>query len=232
MKGTQTPLPLIEKRAYKPETFFVHSGVAEIVLHADKTLASKVPGITLITGDKFKGKSHLGIYLTAAAVKLGGFAVYLNFNEALTVIKEKKYEVINKATSILIDDFDKLALNFPSENSGPVVSFCEHCKNNNIHLFFILSKSIDELPCDLHIISRLKGARFFEILDPADQDLEKLLISIAKQRGLKLGKKGEEFVIKRLPRTVKSLNEYLDRLTSLNKFAVGKMGFGRVKEVI
>ena len=78
---------------------------------------------------------------------------------------------------------------------------------------------------DQHINSRLQAGSGFALGSPHESELPAIIDIMARQRGIKLTEKKQEFLERRLGRDLPAIEEYLERLVHLTNVLGKRVGF-------
>ncbi|MCB9030214.1 MAG: hypothetical protein H6619_04120 [Deltaproteobacteria bacterium] len=223
----QVGLNIVPRLRYTPENFVFHSGTEQ----AWDACISQLPldsfQICYLHAANRYGKTHFSIALSDWLAKREMFPKLmdgLSFEKWLlqNFLNDSKHiRTVDPSEVIIVDDADLYFDKITPGLSGPFVNFVETYRTAKAGIVFLSSKSIDALPCDNHVISRLKAGAGLSILAPSPEELPKILSALAKQRGVKLTERNILFLEKRLARDITSLEHYLDRLLHLSQ-ALGK----------
>lgn len=213
----QIPLRLTRVLSYTPESFFIHSGVRELLENILFSISKEDFSCFYIYGGKYSGKTHIGILIASFAKDYQVYPYLVSGKEISSFIEEhSNYNLSDK--DLVIFDSAEQYFNFitPGE-SGKFVNFYENLKNNRTKLLIFSSKSIDAFKCDEHIKSRLLGAAFGKLDFPCESELKKIIQLMGVQRGIKLEENNLEYLDKRLGKSFESINEYFERLIYLSE---------------
>jgi len=215
----QVALNIIPRLPYSSQNFVLHEGVEPIVNALAKNFKTEGFSISLVIGLPRSGKTHLVVYLTEKLSKQGLFPNIIEGND----LPEFSYKLDsleshkNISEPIFIDNIHEYLLSVTPGESGQFVSFVEWCRRNQVKLLLTSSVDLSQLPCDDHVMSRLRAAVDYTIGVPSDQDLPLIIEAFSRQRGVKLSKRYIDFLIRRLGRDLLSLEKYIDRLLHLSQ---------------
>ena len=209
----QMPLNLLHSLVLSPDNFVVHSGVAELVRELTERVRPGVFMAAYVDGAQCTGKTHLAIKLAALFVERGlhprlvegaQFAEFLN-----SVVSGN---LLTPTDLILVDDAHIYLSQVLPGSSGLFVGAFERLRTAGVPIIMISAKGVGELPCDEHVLSRLRPASAYTVSAPSDHDLDEVIGSMAKQRGCKLSDVKLHFLSRRVSRDIKGIDEVLGRL--------------------
>lgn len=220
----QLRLNLTPCLSYSAKNFIAHSGVGAQLNQITAMLETDPPRFCFVHGDARWGKTHFGIALADKLVNLGLRPVFIEGLELANIVAHGAHRFMERET-IIVDDAHLFFSEIQAGQSGPVVKFFEELRVKAIGLVLISSKHIEEFPCDEHIVSRLKGCAAFEIGMPEPTQLQSVMDSMAKQRGMALNGRKLKFVENRLQRSVPDVERYLTRLQHLSEIVGKKVSF-------
>ena len=241
--SSQLPLSITPRLPFKSSNYVVHSGVSKIVEGATKLVSQNNFQLIFIEGGKTSGKTHLSVYL---ADKLANKDRYpriidgLEFKHSLDFINSnfdsaifnKEKNNTSSESFLIIDSAEEYFETVSPVDEGKFVTFIEKLRKLNLPVIFISAKSIESLKCDVHIMSRLKSSISFLIEDPNEEEMRNIVNSMILQRGLKLKDKKLDFLMKRLPRSIHDVTNYLERLDTLMSIKSAKADFGTLGDAI
>ncbi len=211
----QVSLNIIPRLPYSSANFIAHEGVAETerVLKAI-TLKTEFAS-AFIVGPERSGKTHLAVSMVEW---LGRQGIDVRFVTGLD-IPTLGYELDSKTETapevIIIDELQDYLLSVQPGGSGQFVSLFEWARRHNTKLILFSGVTIEELPCDDHVKSRLRSSLNLLIGSPSEHEVSAIIESMSKQRGFRLQPRNLEFLRRRLGRDISSLEKYLDRLIHL-----------------
>lgn len=228
----QLGLDLTPRMSYTGGQFVIHSGVKEILSGIDLLLDKKNFSPAIVYGRHRTGKTHLSVHLVDTCISKKRFPRLVDQDEFLSVLTLIQGEGLKGEGVVIVDDIDVYLRNVKPGESGPFVHFWEFLRQREIHLVLLTSASINELPCDEHVISRLHSANKFTIGDPEEKDLDRLVHALASQRGIKLGDRKISFLQKRMRRDIPSLEHYFERLVHLSTIFGEKVKFNLLEDAL
>lgn len=217
---TPTPQPAqlgLELRArlsYAPEQFLKHAGVRSAWDGACRALQVAGFRSLLLRGAPRSGKTHF--LLAIMAMLTGALPHFVEGRAFAQWWKERDQKAGEGGPElIIIDDLDNYLAKVTPGESGLFVHFIEALRQRGGAVIASVSSTVEDLPSDDHVKSRLRAALLFEVRPPAEEEIGLLLATLAHQRGIDLQIHHREFLSRRLPRTVAGLEEYLARLDRL-----------------
>lgn len=221
----QLGLELIPRLTYTASNFVNHSGTRSIIAGIDALISKKTFSPIIIFGRSRFGKTHLSVRLVELCLAKKRFPRLVDAQEFSGLVKSFQKEQLSGEGVVIVDDIDSYLSKVEPEQSGEFVNFWEFHRQRDIHLILFSSKPIESFPCDAHVMSRLKSASSFTIEAPSEEDLEKLVSSLAEQRGIRLGDRKISFLRKRIRRDIPSLERYFERLMRLAQLFGEKVKF-------
>lgn len=220
----QLPLNITPCLSYSAKNFIAHSGVSNLLSQVTALLELDPPKFTLIYGESRYGKTHLSIALADRLIAVGLRPILIEGDEFSSLISSGAANFIEGET-LMVDDAQKLFSKVQVGESGPVVKFFEELRVKGVGLVLFSSKAVSELPCDEHVLSRLRGCVQLSIGMPEAEMLPKVMDTMAKQRGLALGGRRLKFVERRVQRSIPEIERYLTRLQHLSQVMGKKVSF-------
>ncbi|RIL07917.1 MAG: hypothetical protein DCC75_09625 [Proteobacteria bacterium] len=204
----QIPLSISSKLPYLPEQFILHAGVRQLVAECEALLSGPGFRISYVIGGERSGKTHLAVKLLDYLNSHGRLGQELsNTPGGLRAGSELRQE-----SALIMDDAHLYFSSLGNAGSGEFVDLVEECRVRAIPIVLLSSLELSELPVDDHIRSRLVPGSGLRIGNPQADDLDQLLSAMAKQRGLHLPESKLKFLLKRLPRSISSLEECLENI--------------------
>ena len=162
-----------------------------------------------ISGPSFSGKTHLSRILIK---NIGN-------NEALYIDGDYK-NVIDKVGSsklIVLENIDKVIEDSSEEDLFHIINFT---KENDKKLLMTSGKSISNIEFKLEDLkSRLNAIIEAKIMQPDDELMKLVLIKIFNDKQLLINPNVIEFLMARLERSYKSMNDFIERI---DKFSLEK----------
>jgi chromosomal replication initiation ATPase DnaA len=222
--ASQLALNLTPRLAYSAKNFILHTGVSSLLSEIVALLETHPPKFSFVYGVPRSGKTHMSIALSDKLISRGMKPVLLDGEDFKKVVLNAETKFFEKET-LVVDDSDHLFSDLLPGDSGPIVRFFELLRLNEVGLVLFSSKTVEELPCDQHILSRLKASAQMQISAPDFESLQKVVDRMAKQRGLALGGRRLSFLEKRVSREISEIENYLERLDHLSEVLGKKVSF-------
>jgi chromosomal replication initiation ATPase DnaA len=223
----QQGLDLVPRLPYAPEKFVVHAGVVQAVDSFKSALSEVGFASRFITGEARSGKTHLTIWLQGHIRNCNFIPSYVDGASFESWLKTEG--ITRKWTDhdvVVVDDIDLYLKKITPGHSGAFVDFYEMLRRCGAKFFFVSKLSIDDLPCDAHVKSRLNASFACTLGNPEVEDLPLLVDAMAWQRGIKLKERQNAFIDRRVKREITSIENYLSRLLHLSRLFGAKVGFG------
>ena len=211
-RSVQIPLNLTPRLPYSPHGFLVHEGVHAIVHTFTQALTTPRFDIFFVHGASRRGKTHLSIKLFDIAAEGGRYPKLYDGAE----LSKSLVEVSGEAPVVLVDNADKLLMQLLPGDSGPFVSLVERLRTASAKLVLLSATEMNELPCDEHIMSRIAPGAGHHLELPAESELVPLGQLMAKQRGLILTERKVKYLLRRLGRDIREIEDYFDRVNYLS----------------
>ena len=162
-----------------------------------------------ISGPSFSGKTHLSRILIK---NIGN-------NEALCIDGDYK-NIIDKVGSsklIVLENIDKVIEDSSEEDLFHIINFT---KENDKKLLMTSGKSISTIEFKLEDLkSRLNAIIEAKIMQPDDELMKLVLIKIFNDKQLLINPNVIEFLMARIERSYKSINDFIERI---DKFSLEK----------
>ncbi|XOV78224.1 MAG: DnaA regulatory inactivator Hda [Aestuariibacter sp.] len=186
--------------------------------------------INLLVGATGMGKSHLLTATFTESLKHDVSSLYLSMSDALAlgpdVLKETGH-----VTLLCLDDIEQLA----AQREWEIALF--DLINRVLeqgHCYLLMSAR--QLPKDIgyglpDLVSRLQWGQCMQLKDLSEQDKVAFLMRKAAERGFDLPKEVARFLLLRLPRDLRSLQEILEKLDKLSLQSQRKLTIPFVKEI-
>jgi chromosomal replication initiation ATPase DnaA len=213
----QLSLQIIPRLSYSAENFVLHAGLQKIVASVAYSLTSNDYSLCWINGGHRSGKTHFSIYLSEQLIKLG-LPGRLLIGQDLYAWLDSRFErpEVAQGEVLIVDDAQDFFLSDYALQSDAFVGLVEEMRNVNGKLIFLSSSHFSEFKCDAHTMSRLKAGHVFNIENPEESNIQAILFSMARQRGLALNDKRLNFVSKRMRRDIASIESYLGRVSLIS----------------
>lgn len=225
----QLALNLAVKLRYDAEHFVLHGGVKELHDALIRRVQSEPSSAAWVVGPARSGKTHFAIRLSDTIAKAGFLPRIIDGVQLEHALVD---DGVKQGYVTIVDDADRYFSQVLPGSSGPFVSFWEKCRQRGAHIIFLSTSLTDALPCDEHAMSRLAASAGYELLVPAEEDIDALLDSMSRQRGLNLSEVKRDFLTRRLRRDVPSLEEYLDRLLISGTVSPKVLSFQNLNDVL
>lgn len=214
----QLGLVLANRLAYEAKNFMIHEGVADCITKITALIENATFSIGFVTGAQRSGKTHLSIKSGDMAVNSGLLPRYIEGGDLEKWLQEKFPELVwSQKDIVIIDDADSYLLQRIQGMSGPFVNFIEILRKGGSKVLLFSKCSIEALPCDDHIISRLRPGCGFDIREPDNNDMSKLVQRMGAQRGMLLKERHIEFIVRRIGRSLPAIEQYFDRVMHLSQ---------------
>ena len=210
---SQIPLSLTTQLPYSSGNFINHGGVGQIRAECRKHLISKAFRLCFVHGKARTGKTHLSIQLAEDMLADGIIPRLLDGVEVLIDVGQ----LLGAGEVCIVDDAQRYLQTIQPGQSGKFVHTIEFLRQHSIPVVFLSAMSVEELPCDEHITSRLLAGAGLSIHDPEPVDMAPLIAALSRQRGLELRAAHIEFLEKRLARSIPALEHYIDRVVHLSR---------------
>ncbi|MGI6523708.1 MAG: hypothetical protein ACOX2O_00205 [Bdellovibrionota bacterium] len=209
----QIPLKIIPRLPYSADAFIVHQGVREIYDFCCSQMLTESFRICVAYGAAQSGKTHLSIKL-ATDLERKGALVRLVDGDSLQdfLVKQGVGAKYRSETVIIVDDADKYLATLSSDRSGEFVNLVEALRRSQAGLLLLTGQQVSDFAIDDHVRSRLRPGEGFLLSSPDDAQLNELIFTMAKQRGIILTPKKVAYLAKRLGREVPSLAKALNAL--------------------
>lgn len=194
-----------------------------------QVLETHKPGyrIFYITGGVHSGKTHLGVWLQELLVAKIGAVTWIEGQDL-----EEKIAEVSPDVPIIVDDAHRYLSNLAVGDSGPWVRLCESFRSAERQMYLLSSDSLETLPCDAHVISRINAGTHLEILSPADSDIPELITLMSKQRGFELSPKKLSYLTKRVGRSIKDIDALLEDLARGLFVDDNGLGFSDLEKIL
>ncbi len=229
---TQLPLNITPLLSYEAADFLVHQGVASAVVAGEALLARAARSaaglaerafqILFIQGAPRSGKTHLFFKLSADAMKSQAAMKSQESGGLYPRMREGAKDLdwgslipsrgCGPSDIFFVDDAHLYFEHLEPGNSGPFVSFVEELRVAGSSLVLSSATALEKFPCDQHALSRLRAGLGPVLGPPTEGEMRALVKILARQRGIALTDRKLAFLERRLPRDVKQLEEYLDRV--------------------
>lgn len=180
--------------------------------------------LLLLTGAPRSGKTHALQVVAAALSQQGNVVRLVEGRELLQKSAELVGCTVTPDSALLIDDLEKVFAGISEQDLGKFVAVVEHwragggsiiCSTTCRELALIMPESI---PLELrnHVMTRLREGVPFLLQEPDDAHFAQVVEAMLLQRSIKLPKKSINFLVKRLPRSIAAVEEYISSLDYLS----------------
>ena len=227
--NSQLSLRFSHALRYSSDSFVVHQGVQQIVDTVTLLARESRFSTVYVSGAEFSGKTHLGVYITAALRALSTRARFLGAQEVSPWFTEElSRNPLAGGECIVIDDAD---LFIERHGEGGIISdLTDRIRQANGMLVMLGGKPVPDLIASGQVKSRLEAGILLFISQPTERDLDRLLVSIARQRGVRLTQSKRSFILRRVARTLPGLVAYVNRLGDIGRDASLSTSFGVLSE--
>ena len=230
----QLGLNIVPRLSYAPENYILHQGVADPFYECISGISKEAFSLSYFVGKARAGKTHLSVKLFDLVAARGFFPRLMDGDQFYRFLIELPYfdsESISSTSTpspgpnsfcscedvFIVDDGDRFFTEIKPGSSGIFVNAVELMRRAKASIIFLSRFSVDQLPCDEHIVSRLNPGAGFLIKEPSDNELPQLLRTMAAQRGIRLSERNVNFLMKKLERDLPALERYLERLAHLSQ---------------
>lgn len=186
--------------------------------------------INLLIGPGSMGKSHLLTASFSQALQSDVPALYVSLKDVLPLGPDILRET-GEVMLLCLDDIDLLAAK-PEWEVGLFDLINRVLETQRCHLLMSsgkLPKASGYLLPDL--VSRLQWGQSMQLKDLSEQDKIAFLLSKAEERGFDLPKEVARYLLLRLPRDLRSLQDVLEKLDLLSLQSQRRLTIPFVKEV-
>ena len=237
---SQIPLNLITRLPYTRKNFICHEGVKELFRSVSTLFMSDTFHLITIQGLPRTGKTHLSIALADQAGEQSRFPRIVEarsgagnvFSEELS---SAPFASLGGDVVYLVDDADIVLctdLSLPASQSGPFVSFVEEIRKKRGKICLFMTKGVEEIAADDHVMSRLRAGTYFEIGPPGREEVKAIVKEIAYQHGLKFDSRELGFIERRVGGEIPAIEQFLQRLEHLTKTLGRPIDFLALKDAV
>jgi chromosomal replication initiation ATPase DnaA len=178
----------------------------------------------LVVGSVRSGKTHT-LHVAAAALTQQGNVVRLIEGKEFA---QKSAELMGCAvtpdSTLIIDDVEQIFAGVSAQELGKFVSVVEHWRAGGGKIICSTSQRDisqvvpEQLPADVraHVVTRLREGVLFVLQEPDDSHFADVVEAMLLQRSIKLPRKSILFLVKRLPRSIPAVEEYISSLDYLS----------------
>lgn len=203
----QMQLNIVARLPYSPSSFVLHAGVSELLRRIEAQLGLGGFRALYVQGDSRAGKTHLALRL---AESLYSFNQEVSLVEGARLLHGPATIQVRPKEVMLIDDSHLYLETLLAGESGPFVDFVERCRAGGAPLVLFGRYELSDYLFDEHVRSRLLPGGELRIGEPAHEDIQPLVESMARQRGLVMSARRAAILAKRLPRKIAQIEHYLD----------------------
>lgn len=212
----QLQLQIVPRLAYSASNFVVHAGTRGLIDDLRSTLEREQFSLTVLHGGEKRGKTHLSIRLADEMAQRAIFPHLVDGSEFSAWITQRISDSREpRGEVVIVDDADRYFTTAAAADSGPFVNIVELFRRHGGAFVFIVSKDLDQLGCDPHVMSRLRAGAQLSLGLPDGADMQELIYTMAVQRGISLTERKVEFLARRLGRDIAAIDEYLHRASQL-----------------
>lgn len=213
----QLPLNILGRLAYSPDNFVLHSGNRSAYDECVAQYGRDNFRVSFIRGGARSGKTHLSISLSDALSKRGFFPRLVEGAELGGWIELRLAAApFEQDEVVVVDDVDHYLAGILPGSSGPFVAMVEQLRLERAGLIMFSTATLDDLPCDEHVKSRLVPG-LSSLGGPEAEEMQKILKAMALQRGLSLTGRQIAFLAKRVGRDVGSIEQCLGNINFLSQ---------------
>ena len=229
----QLTLGLSNRLAYAASNFHVHAGVTSTIDDLLTLFRKEGFSIGYLTAPARRGKTHLSLYLVECLLRGGFLPKIIEGSDFGRWISESlPGHIFSPEEVLIVDDAHLYFSEIVPGASGPFVNLIETLRGVKAGILFLSSVGLSELPCDEHVKSRLIPGDGFTLGDPDEGDMEKLISTMARQRGIHLTDLKVEFLVRRLRRDIPSIEEYFGKLSHLSQVLGKSVKFPLLSDAI
>lgn len=221
---------MIHRLPYEPKDFVLHQGVKPAVEAISQALELDSFQLLFIEGAPRAGKTHLSVFLTDYLSSKGSYPRMLEGEMAAKLFENGAPRLGSNV--VLIDDADHYLSTVIPGRSGPFVAFVEQLRIARGKLILFSTLDIEALPCDQHVLSRLRPGLGYRLENPSPDDMHTLVNILAHQRGIKIEGANLSYLERRLPREISLLEMYLERVSLLSEFRNAPVRLSLLKDAL
>ena len=198
---------------YSAEAFVLHSGVKRDFIKCLGVM--KQPGfrVAFFMAGKGWGKTHLAIRL-AHEFAVSGMEPHCIVGSDSALLASSG-GTSGKSAVLIVDDAQLYLESLKDRGSGEFVALVEELRRKEAALILLSSLEPGHFHLDEHVLSRLKPGLGFHIEAPLEEDMPELVMAMLNQRGIAVPPRKLEFVIRRMPRELPAITDYLSRVQHL-----------------
>lgn len=214
-ESEQLRLQVTPRLAYSGANFIQHAGMREAIEQLTGAAQTQAFKPALVIGGARSGKTHFALMLLEIFARQGKFPRLIEGAALAAALSDKENLMLREDDVVVVDDADIYFRILQPGASGAFVNFFEAARLARAQLVFMLATDPAQLPCDDHVMSRLRASASFVIGAPSEPDLSPLIDAMSRQRGIALTQRQREYLRKRLPRSISEIEDYLDGLAHL-----------------
>ena len=209
---------------------FLAEGSEELLAAVRRSSAGEDFQPLWICGPPSSGKSHLLQAACRATTERGGRAMYLPLARAAR-FDPAILQGCEALDLLAVDDVDAVAGGGQWESA--LFAAVNECLLNSVPLVLAARAAPRDVPFALADLRSRAGAHIVYRMTPlSDDGLEKLLASRAIERGLRFDPGALRYLLRRVPRDMRILDDWLNRLDSASLAAQRKVTVALVRSVL
>ncbi len=211
--NNQIPLKLRKVITYQTDNFYWHLGLRRIKSYFEQDVSRHTFSATYLYGSPRSGKTHLSIVLSQFFTNHNFYPQIITADNFDSQTLKPNY---TDQDVLIIDDFQNFLTNIYPEAedlSSRFIDLYESVKRNSAKLIIFADQPFQNYILNDHLSSRLANMQIYSLDNVQDEDLSKMIFTLAKQRGILLNEAHQEYLAKRLPRSISLIEAYLERLT-------------------
>jgi chromosomal replication initiation ATPase DnaA len=218
---TQLNLNIRPRLVYSAQNFIVHDGVREIISRlAHRPLPHRFE-LFFAAGPQRCGKTHLSLKIADIVSSQGGYPRLADGANFPAWLSEHAAQRLSDDDVLIVDDAHAYLSSLRPGMSGPFVDLIERARTARSRIMLLSEESSESFSFDEHVASRLAAGAALRVGAPSENEMRLLIDALARQRGLSLTERKISYLLRRIPRSVPSVEEYLDKLHYLSQ-ALGK----------
>lgn len=226
---SQLAFRFVRPLTYAAKGFSLHTGVRQLVPEVLSLVQQPRFSLVWCSGAQRSGKTHLSIYLADLLLATKRYPV-LTTGDKLSEFFAKYYATKQErgrsaADCVIVDDSEQYFCGPGRDRSGEFVNFIEGLRLSATSVIFLSSKQPPDLPCDDHILSRLRSGVAYHLGPPEREEVPQLFTLLARQRGLALSERKARYVAARIPAEIGAIERYIERADDLAEVTNRRMGF-------
>ena len=190
-----------------------HAGVVDLLKHCSDGPGRDAFFVAFLVGASRSGKTHFSIRLAHDLAARGLFPRLIEGNDFAALLAQAVQW--GKDDVVIVDDAECYLAALRPGGSGPLVAFIEQLRAAKAGIVFLSDRELEKLECDDHIRSRLTPGQCAPLGNPEEADMAQLVLLMGRQHGIRLTDRKVSFILRRVGRTVPSIEAYFDRLAHL-----------------